>query len=101
MTRSVTILGAGLVGSLFSIILRKKGYEVTIYERRPDMRTASLAAGRSINLAMSARGWKALELAGLKTAMQEIAIPMYGRCLHQADGQVVFQQYGKNNEAIY
>jgi kynurenine 3-monooxygenase len=101
MARSVTILGAGLVGSLLSIILRKRGYEVTIYERRPDMRSASIAAGRSINLAMSARGWKALDLAGLRKDMEAIAIPMYGRYLHQADGSAASQQYGKNNEAIY
>ncbi len=101
MTRSVTILGAGLVGSLLAIILRKKGYGVTVYERRSDMRIATLAAGRSINLAMSTRGWHALELAGLKEEMEEIAIPMYGRYLHQADGSSAFQPYGKNNEAIY
>lgn len=101
MSRSITILGAGLVGSLLSIILKKKGYQVTIYERRPDMRTATIAAGRSINLAMSARGWKALDLAGLRTEMEALAIPMYGRYLHQADGSSASQQYGKNNEAIY
>lgn len=101
MARSVTILGAGLVGSLLSIILRKKGYDVTVYERRPDMRKASIAAGRSINLAMSARGWKALDLAGLRGDIEALAIPMYGRYLHQADGTAASQQYGKNNEAIY
>ncbi len=101
MSRHVTILGAGLVGSLLSIILRKRGHEVSIYERRPDMRDATISAGKSINLAMSARGWKALELAGLKEEMEPIAIPMYGRYLHQADGQTAFQPYGKNNEAIY
>jgi len=101
MPRHISILGAGLVGSLLSIILRKRGYEVTIYERRPDMRNASISAGKSINLAMSARGWKALELAGLKEEMEPIAIPMYGRFLHQADGQTAFQPYSKNNEAIY
>ncbi len=101
MARSVTILGAGLVGSLLAIILRKKGYEVTVYERRPDMRKAAIGAGRSINLAMSARGWKALELARLKTEMETLAIPMYGRALHLADGTSASQQYGKNNEAIY
>jgi len=101
MARSVTILGAGLVGSLLAIILRKRGYEVTIYERRPDMRKANIGAGRSINLAMSARGWKALDLAGLRQDMEALAIPMYGRYLHQADGSAAFQQYGKNNEAIY
>jgi kynurenine 3-monooxygenase len=101
MARSVTILGAGLVGSLLAIILRKKGYKVTVYERRPDMRTATIAAGRSINLAMSTRGWNALELAGLKEEMEALAIPMYGRYMHQADGSAAFQPYGKNNEAIY
>ncbi len=101
MSRPVTILGAGLVGSLLSVILRKKGYDVTIYERRPDMRSATIAAGRSINLAMSTRGWKALEIAGLRSEMEQIAIPMYGRFLHMADGQTATQPYGKNNEAIY
>jgi kynurenine 3-monooxygenase len=101
MARSVTILGAGLVGSLLAIILKKRGYEVSIYERRPDMRSAAIGAGRSINLAMSARGWKALDLAGLRQDMEALAIPMYGRYLHQPGGTAAFQQYGKNNEAIY
>jgi len=101
MSRQVSILGAGLVGSLLSIILRKRGHDVTVYERRPDMRNASMSAGRSINLAMSARGWKALELAGLRSELESIAIPMYGRQLHMPDGSQVFQPYSKNNEAIY
>ena len=101
MSRQVTILGAGLVGSLLAIILRKRGHKVTIYERRPDMRSASISAGKSINLAMSARGWKALDLAGLRSEMEELAIPMYGRYLHQTDGSTAFQPYSKNNEAIY
>ncbi len=101
MARSVTILGAGLVGSLLAVILRKKGYEVNVYERRPDMRSNIISAGKSINLAMSARGWKGLEIAGLRNELEEIAIPMFGRSLHQADGSAAFQQYGKNNEAIY
>jgi len=101
MPRKVTILGAGLVGSLLAIILRKRGHEVTIYERRPDMRSASMSAGKSINLAMSARGWKALDLAGLRSEIESLAIPMYGRYLHQADGNTAFQPYSKNNEAIY
>ena len=101
MSRNVTIQGAGLVGSLLAIILRKRGYEVSVYERRPDMRLASAYAGKSINLAMSARGWKALDLAGLRSEIDPIAIPMYGRLLHQTNGQTVFQPYSKNNEAIY
>lgn len=101
MARPVTILGAGLVGSLLAILLKKRGHEVTIYERRPDMRKNLMSAGKSINLAMSHRGWRALDLAGLRDDLEEIAIPMYGRYLHQADGSSAFQQYGTNNEAIY
>ncbi len=101
MKRSVTILGAGLVGSVLAVLLRKRGYEVVIYERRPDMRKSAIGAGRSINLAMSDRGWKALELAGIREAIAAIAIPMPGRYLHQENGEAVFQAYGKNGEAIY
>lgn len=99
--RSVTILGAGLVGSVLAVLLRKRGYDVTVYERRPDMRKEAIGAGRSINLAMSNRGWKALELAGLRADIEAIAIPMPGRFLHQEDGSSAFQAYGKNGEAIY
>lgn len=99
--RTITILGAGLVGSVLSVLLRKRGYDVTVYERRPDMRKETISAGRSINLAMSNRGWKALELAGLRDSIESIAIPMKGRQLHQADGSSAFQAYGKNDEAIY
>jgi kynurenine 3-monooxygenase len=101
MSRSITILGAGLVGSLLAILMRRRGYPVTIYERRPDMRNAAIGAGRSINLAMSTRGWNALELAGLKEEMESLAIPMKGRFLHQPDGNTAFQPYGRNGEAIY
>lgn len=99
--KHVTILGAGLVGSLLAILMRRRGYPVTVYERRPDMRKAAIGAGRSINLAMSTRGWNALELAGLKEDMETIAIPMKGRFLHMPDGSTAFQPYGRNGEAIY
>lgn len=101
MKRPVTILGAGLVGSLLGVMLKKKGHEVTIYERRQDMRTASGSAGKSINLATSARGWKALEIAGLKDDIMDLATPMYGRFLHLQDGSTAFQPYSKNNDAIF
>ncbi len=101
MKNKITILGAGLVGSLAGILLKKRGYAVTILERRPDMRAAKMYAGRSINLAMSMRGWAALEMAGLRQDIEEIAIPMYGRQIHNIDGTSPFQAYGKNNEAIY
>ncbi len=101
MKRKVTILGAGLVGSLLAVLLRKREYEVEVLERRPDMRKNKLYAGRSINLAMSHRGWNALQKAGLQVELGSIALPMYGREIHNMDGSVIFQPYGKNNEAIY
>lgn len=101
MNQKISILGAGLVGSLLAVLLQKKGYAVTVFERRPDMRNLSVSAGKSINLAMSMRGWAALELAGLKEDIEEIAIPMFGRQIHNVDGSQIFQPYGKNNEAIY
>lgn len=97
----ISIVGAGLVGSLFSCFLAKRGYEVDVYERRQDMRKANISAGKSINLAMSTRGWTALEKAGLKEKMEPLAIPMYSRMIHQQDGSVVTQAYGKEGEAIY
>ena len=101
MTREISILGAGLVGSVLSVLLKNKGYKVNIYERRPDPRKTSIYAGKSINLAISQRAWKALELAGIKEDIAPITIPMYGRSLHLPDGTTAYQAYGKNNEAIY
>lgn len=101
MEKNVTIIGAGLVGSLLSIYLAKRGYKVSIYERRPDMRKVTMSAGKSINLALSDRGWKGLEGVGIADAVREIAIPMYGRYIHNRDGSSAFQPYGKNNQAIY
>lgn len=101
MSHKVTIIGAGLVGSLLGILLRKRGYEVIIYDRRPDIRNIPAPKGRTINLTISTRGWKALELAGVKDDIESIAIPMYGRSLHQINNTIDFQPYSKNNEAIY
>lgn len=97
----IGIVGAGLVGSLQAILMAQKGYKVSVFERREDLRKAELIAGRSINLALSDRGWKALELAGIADEIREIAIPMYQRCMHALDGTLTYQPYGVNNEAIY
>ena len=101
MEKNITILGAGLVGSLLSIYLAKRGYHVNIYERRPDMRKTKIAAGKSINLALSDRGWKGLEGVGIADEIRKIAIPMYGRAIHHKDGSTAYQPYGKDKQAIY
>jgi kynurenine 3-monooxygenase len=99
--KKVTLVGAGLVGSLLSIYLAKRGYKIDLFERRPDMRKANISAGRSINLALSDRGWKGLEGVGIADEIKKIAIPMYARAIHHKDGTTVHQPYGKDNQAIY
>lgn len=99
--KKATVVGAGLVGSLWAVYLSKRGYKVDVFEARPDMRKASLSAGRSINLALSDRGWKALEKVGLKEQIHEVAIPMYRRVMHAVDGSLTYQPYGKEGQAIY
>jgi len=99
--KEITIIGAGLVGSLLSIYLSKRGHTVRIYERRSNMRKAQLSAGRSINLALSDRGLLALEKVGLADEIKEISIPMHGRYIHNTDGTTAFQPYGKEGQSIY
>ena len=100
MKKEITIIGAGLVGSLLSIYLSKRGYRVRIYERRPDMRKEKLTTGRSINLALSDRGIRALEEVGIMDAIRPIAIPMHGRYIHNAGGKTAYQPYGKQGQFI-
>jgi kynurenine 3-monooxygenase len=99
--KTATIVGAGLVGSLWAVYLSKAGYKVTIVERRPDIRKAEISAGKSINLALSTRGWKALDTVGVGDEIREIAIPMPGRMMHDLKGNLTFQPYGKEGQAIY
>src|SRR5689334_2338247 len=84
MTKSkrITIVGAGLVGSLLAILLARRGYKVHVVERRPDPRTGVVVGGRSINLALSDRGLLALEKAGIAEEIAAVSIPMRGRMVH-------------------
>ncbi len=98
--KDIVIVGAGLVGSLLSIYLSKRGYNVRVYERRADMRKEKMSAGRSINLALSDRGLLALEKVGLADEIKNIAIPMHGRHIHNINGSTAFQPYGKQGQFI-
>lgn len=98
--KNIAIIGSGLVGSLLAIYLRKQGHTITVFDRRPDIRTIKFS-GRSINLAMSNRGWKALRKVGLEDAIKEIAIPMDKRAMHVVDQPMYFQNYGKDGESIW
>jgi kynurenine 3-monooxygenase len=99
--KSAIIVGAGLVGSLWAVFLSKAGYKVTILEGRSDLRKTNISAGKSINLALSARGWKAFELAGVEKEIEKIAIPMPGRTMHDTEGNLTYQPYGQEGQAIY
>ncbi len=97
----VAIIGAGPVGSLLALTLARRGLEVDVYERRPDMRRADISAGRSINLAVSTRGLFALREVGLEEDVLREAVPMLGRMTHALDGKLALLPYGRSeNEFI-
>lgn len=98
--KNITIAGAGLVGSLMSIYLAKRGYNVTVLEGRNDMRKSGAAQGRSINLALSNRGWWPLKEVGLESVVEKMVIPMRGRMMHDEEGLLTFQPYSKDGQAI-
>lgn len=100
-SRSAVVVGAGLVGSLWAVFLARRGYQVDVYERRSDLRTAGYTGGRSINLAMSTRGWAALEQAGILDDVRHEAIPMPGRMMHAVSGELTYQPYGQQDQAIF
>ncbi|MFQ5546686.1 MAG: FAD-dependent oxidoreductase [Woeseia sp.] len=100
--KSVRIFGAGLCGSLLSIILARRGFCVTVYERENDPRSEAARAGRSINLAMSARGIRALKHAGIFSLVEPLLVPMRGRFVHHEDGATEMLKYGQRpEEQIY
>jgi len=98
---AILIIGAGLCGSLLALRLAQRGYKVEVYESRPDLRKVDISAGRSINLALSDRGLKALRLCGMEEKAREICIPMYGRLMHDREGNTFSSNYsGRENEYI-
>jgi len=103
MDNNKTILiGAGLSGPLMATYLTQHGYNVDIYEKRSDMRLKNISAGRSINLAISIRGIRALIEIGVYDEIKPLMIPMKGRMIHDLDGKTTLQPYGKNKkEVIY
>lgn len=96
----IHIVGGGLVGSLTAVLLANEGYEVKLYERRPDMRKVDIAAGRSINLVLTSRGIQALERVGLKEAAMKLAIPVSARMLHDEEGNTKRVPYGQHEGEV-
>lgn len=99
--QNIAIVGAGLVGSLWAVYMAKKGHNVHVFDRRTDIRKVKIVQGKSINLALSDRGWKALINAGIKEEIMKVALPMKGRLMHSVEGELSYQPYGKEGQAIY
>ncbi|MBR9757462.1 MAG: FAD-dependent monooxygenase [Algicola sp.] len=99
--QNILIIGAGLCGSLLALRLGQRGYNVTVMEMRPDMRKVDISAGRSINLAFSDRGIKAMNLVGILDKVMPLCIPMKGRMLHDIEGHTILAPYsGREHEYI-
>ena len=97
---TVNIVGAGLAGSLLALLLARRGLSVTLHERRPDPRQTRPERGRSINLALAARGMRALERAGVMERVRPLLIPMRGRMVHELSGQTALQPYGQREHEV-
>ena len=99
--QNILIIGAGLCGSLLALRLGQRGYNVTVYEMRPDLRKVDISAGRSINLALSNRGNKAIKLVGVQDNVKALCIPMNGRMIHDKKGNTTLSNYsGREDEYI-
>src|SRR5437764_14012303 len=96
----LTIVGAGPVGSLLALTLARRGLEVEVYERRPDMRRVDISAGRSINLAVSTRGLHALHEVGLDDDVLREAVPMLGRMTHALEGNLALLPFGPSRPRV-
>jgi kynurenine 3-monooxygenase len=98
----INIVGAGLAGALLALLLARRGLAIALFERRADPRQARPERGRSINLALAARGMRALERAGVLESVRPLLIPMRGRMVHDRGGAVALQPYGqREHEVIY
>jgi kynurenine 3-monooxygenase len=101
-TPRVTIVGAGMSGSLMAIFLARRGFAVEVYEKRGDLRREPVDTGKSIKMTLAARGLQALEQVGLSAEVLRLCVPLRGRAVHSGDGTVTYQPYGKDErEVIY
>lgn len=99
--KRVIVVGGGLVGCALSIFLARRGYKVEIFEKSTDITGRQPGPGRSINLTLCDRGFRTLDRLGISEEIRSLSIPAYGRALHSPQGDVTFQPYGNNGEAIY
>ncbi len=99
--KAFTVVGGGPVGTLLAISLARHGYKVGLYESRPDSRQANIYQGKSINIALSDRGWLSLEKIGVSAEAKSQSIPMTHREIHAVDGDLSSLPYGREGDAIW
>lgn len=101
MTRqAITLIGGGLVGALLAQLLARRGFQVEVFEKRPDPRRVGFVGGRSINLALAERGLQALRTAGLSEQVMQRAVMMRGRMVHPLEGTSGLQRYGVDDSEV-
>src|SRR5690606_41591588 len=98
--RSITIIGAGLAGTLLATLLAQRGWQVEVFERRGDPRASGYAGGRSITLALAERGLHALRQAGADAAVMRHAVMMRGRMVHPLGAEPELQRYGRDDGEV-
>ncbi|WP_298624066.1 NAD(P)/FAD-dependent oxidoreductase [uncultured Legionella sp.] len=96
--KSITIIGAGLAGTLCSLYLARRGYTVDLFESRSDLRDSPIDYGRSINLALSCRGITGLNAMSLMDDVNKIMVPMRARAIHEANGEIHYQPFGRHKD---
>ena len=100
LERHLTIVGAGLAGTLLATLLARRGWQVDVFERRGDPRVHGYAGGRSINLALAERGLHALRQADAHGPVLESAVMMRERMVHPRDGAPQLQRYGRDDSEV-
>jgi kynurenine 3-monooxygenase len=99
-SQRITIIGAGLAGALLATLLARQGWQVEVFEKRPDPRRKGYEGGRSINLALAERGLHALRMAGLADTVMAQAVMMRGRMVHTIEGDAHLQRYGRDDSEV-
>ena len=98
---TVHVVGSGLVGPVTAMLLAKRGYRIEMFDRRADPRAHDAERGRSVNVVVSARGWKALAEIGVDDEVRALCMPLRGRRIHAWRGETAFQPYGRRGETIF
>ena len=97
----ITIAGAGPVGAMLAIVLSRAGYQVEVFESRPDSREHHALLGKSINITLSRRAWLALEYIGIANDVIQYATPINKRIIHQGESTHCEKNYQGKHQVLF